>query len=138
MEVTSALNSGKSDEKNPLRARLEADRCYLIDRWFGEFALWNDVVRARSSYVCRIRDNSNLDDVEESRPLSDAASEAHVIGDLVVRLGSKNPRPDHRVRVVLVQTTPHKKTGGRKGAPPGRRRTASCASPPTCSTCRPR
>lgn len=115
MEVTSALNSGKTDEKNQLRSRLEADRCYVMDRWFGEFALWNDIVRAGSSYVCRIRDNSHLGDVEESRELGEAAREAQVIGDLVVRLGSKDTRPDHRVRVVLVSTTPHQKTGGRKG-----------------------
>lgn len=119
MEVTSALNSGKTDEKNHLRARLEADRCYVLDRWFGEFALWNEIVRAGSSYVCRIRDNSNLEDVEESRALDEAAREAQVIGDLVVRLGSSDRRPDHRVRVVLVQTTPHKKTGGRKGGTAG-------------------
>jgi hypothetical protein len=119
MEVTSALNSGKSEEKNHLRERLEADRCYVLDRWFGEFALFNAIVRVRSSYVCRIRDNSNLNDVVEQRPLSAVASAAGVISDAVVRLGSKEPYPDHPVRVVLVQTTPHKKTGGRKGGTAG-------------------
>lgn len=119
MEVTSALNGGKTEERNHLRARLEPDRCYVLDRWFGEFALFNDIVRAQSSYVCRIRDNSNLSDVVEQRPLSAAASAAGVIGDVVIRLGSKAPRPDHPVRVVLVQTTPHQKTGGRKGGTAG-------------------
>jgi hypothetical protein len=119
MDATSALNSGKTDEKNQLRGRLEPDRCYVMDRWFGEFALWNDIVEAKSSYVCRIRDNSNLSDVVEQRPLSEAAKSAGVLGDVIVRLGYKDRRPEHPVRVVLVQTTPHQKRGGRKGGTAG-------------------
>jgi hypothetical protein len=119
MEVTSALNSGKTEEKNHLRSRLEADRCYVMDRWFAEFALFNDIVRAQSSYVCRIRDNSNLGDVMEERALTDSAKTAGVLGDIVVRLGYRDQRPDHAVRVVLVRATPHKKTGGRKGGTAG-------------------
>ena len=122
MEVTPALNSGKSEEKEHLRARLEAGRCYVMDRWYAEFALWNDIVAHQSSYVCRIRDNSNLSKVEEERPLSDAARAAQVIGDKVVRLGTSSKadaRPNHLVRVVLVQTTPHTKRGGRKGKTAG-------------------
>jgi hypothetical protein len=119
MDVTGALNSGKSDEKSQLRQRLQADRCYVMDRWFAEFALWNDIVGAKSSYVCRIRDNSNLRDVVEERPASVAASAAGVIGDAVVRLGCKEPRPDHPVRVVQVRTTPHIKASGRKGGAGG-------------------
>src|SRR5205823_10771816 len=50
MDATTALNSGKTDEKNQLRARLEPDRCYVMDRWYAEFALFNDIVRAKSGY----------------------------------------------------------------------------------------
>ena len=71
MEVTTAHNGGKTDEKQVLRRRLEADRCYVLDRWYAEFALWNEIVAAESSYVCRIRDNSNLEAVREERPLSE-------------------------------------------------------------------
>ena len=63
MDVTTASNRGKTDEKKQLRDRLQTDRCYVMDRWYGEFALWNEIVAAKSSYVCRIRDNSNLSDV---------------------------------------------------------------------------
>src|SRR5262249_47074442 len=63
IEVTSALNGGKTDEKHVLRKSLEPDRCSVLDRWYAEFTLWNDIVAAGSSYVCRIRDNSNLDEV---------------------------------------------------------------------------
>ena len=122
MDVTTALNSGKSEEKNQLRQRLEKDRCYVLDRWYAEFALWNDIVAVGSSYICRIRDNSNLSHVVEERPVSATAKQAGVLRDVVVNLGTThNPqaRPQHPVRVILIQTTPHKKTGGRKGGTAG-------------------
>ena len=122
MDVTTALNSGKSEEKNQLRQRLEKDRCYVLDRWYAQFGLWNEIVAAGSSYVCRIRDNSNLSDVVEERPLAPTASAAGVLQDLVVNLGTSHKagaRPDHRIRVILVPTTPHQKTGGRKGGTAG-------------------
>ena len=44
-----------------------------MDRWYAQFTLWNDIQAKGSSYVCRIRDNSNLGDVVEERPVSEAA-----------------------------------------------------------------
>src|SRR5215469_1726072 len=120
--VTSALNGGKTDEKHVLRRSLQADRCYVMDRWYAEFALWNDIVAAGSSYVCRIRDNSNLDEVVEERPVSEAAGRAGVIRDVVVKLGTSHKaaaRPDHPVRVILVKAQPHRKRGGRPGQAAG-------------------
>jgi hypothetical protein len=118
IEVTAALNGGKTDEKHVLRRSLQADRCYVMDRWYAEFALWNDIVAAGSSYVCRIRDNSNLDAVIEERPVSRAARRAGVLRDVVVKLGTSHKaeaRPNHPVRVVLVAAESHRKRGGRKG-----------------------
>lgn len=122
IEVTTALNGGKTDEKSILRKNLESDRCYVMDRWYGEFALFNEIVAKSSSYVCRIRDNSNLSQVVEEREVGPPAKQAGVLRDAVVKLGADSKpqaRPDHPVRVILVQTTPHKKTGGRKGGTAG-------------------
>ena len=141
MEVTVALNGGKTDEKHVLRQRIESDHCYVMDRWYGEFRLFNEIVAADSCYVCRIRDSSNLNRVLEERPLSQAARNANVLGDMVVELGvdgKANARPDHRIRVVLVRATPHEKRGGRNGGEADRPATESCGSPRTCSTCRPK
>src|SRR3569623_1630919 len=119
MDVTSALNSGKTDEKQQLRSHLESDRCYVMDRWYAEFALWNEIVARQSSYVCRIRDNSNLEKVVEDRPVSEANRQAGILRDFVVQLGSGGQRPNHPVRVILVRTPPHQKPGSRKGGTAG-------------------
>jgi hypothetical protein len=117
MTLTNGKNSGLSDEKTVLRAHLQADRCYVMDRWYAQFTLFNDIHHAKSSYVCRLRDNSVFEVVEE-RPLSSADSAAGVLRDVVVNLGLSKPaaaRPNHPLRLVLVQTTPHEKRSHRKG-----------------------
>ena len=121
IDATDPAGRDHSDEKDVLRQHLQADHCYLMDRWFAQFRLFNDIVDAQSSYVCRIRDNSNFEVVEE-RPLSDAARAAGVVQDAVVRLGMGSKpavRPHHAVRLVVVAVQPHEKRGGRKGKTAG-------------------
>jgi len=93
-----------------------------MDRWYHEFALWNDIVAARSSYVCRVRDHTNLNHVLEERPLSEAARQAGVLADRVLQLGTNRRRtgqPDHPVRVILIQVQPRqpRRKGGRLAGP---------------------
>lgn len=117
-EVTPPRNTGRSDEKGVLRRNLAAGHTYVMDRWYAQFTLWNDIKAAGSSYVCRVRDNSRYDVVED-RPPDARAAEAGVISDQVVEIGlSKRPheRPDHPTRLIRVACTPHRKRG--KG--PGR------------------
>ncbi len=121
IDATNPAGRDHSDEKDVLRQHLQADHCYVMDRWFAEFCLFNDIVDAQSSYVCRIRDNSNFEVVEE-RPVSAAARQAGVLRDVVVRLGMGSKpaaRPHHQVRLVIVAVTPHAKRGGRKGKTAG-------------------
>ena len=123
IDVTSGKNSGKSDEKNVLRGALQADHCYVMDRWYAQFKLFNEINAAGSSYVCRLRDNSAYEVLEE-RPLSEKARRAGVIFDGIVRLGltsQGNAKPDHPIRLVLIKTNPHtqrgKQPGGKTGPP---------------------
>jgi hypothetical protein len=121
IDVTTARNSGKTDEKNMLRSRLESDHCYVMDRWYAQFTLFNEIHALGSSYVCRVRDNSRYDMLEE-RPLSAAALGCGVMQDAVVMLGATGKaalRPNHPIRLVLVRCEPHQKTGGRKGGTAG-------------------
>jgi hypothetical protein len=117
MTLTNGRNSGDSDEKTVLRGQLQADRCYVMDRWYAQFTLFNDIHRAGSSYICRVRDNSVFEVVEE-RPLTPADRETGVVRDAVVNLGLTKPaskRPDHPVRLVIVAVKPHEKRSNRKG-----------------------
>jgi hypothetical protein len=117
MDLTNGRNSGPSDEKTVLREHLEADRCYVMDRWYAQFTLFNDIHRAASSYVCRLRDNT-APEVVQQRPLSDKALAAGVLSDQFVRLGQSKPpaaRSDHPLRLVMVRIEPHEKRSNRKG-----------------------
>jgi len=86
IDATDPAGRHCSGEKDVLRQHLQADHCYVIDRYFAQFLLFNDIVNAQSSYVCRIRDNSNFE-IAQERPLSETARAAGVVQDAVVRLG---------------------------------------------------
>jgi len=121
LDPTNPSSRDGADEKDVLRQHLEPDHCYLMDRWFAQFKLFDAIVEAQSSYVCRLRDNSNFSIVEE-RPLTEAARAAGVIQDAVVQLGmgsKPSARPKYPVRLVVVAVTPHAKRGGRKGKTAG-------------------
>jgi Transposase DDE domain len=122
IEVSPGSNSGHNDEKNRLRKSLLPDHCYVLDRWYAQFTLWNDIVAADSSYVCRIRDNSNLSLITEERAISPEATAAGILCDSVVDIGVNSKpgaRPTHKVRVIQVKCEPHTKRGGRKGGTAG-------------------
>jgi hypothetical protein len=121
VELTDARNSGRSDEKNVLRRKLAPGHCYVTDRWFAQFTLFNRINAVGSSYVCRAKENSVFAVVEE-RLLGDADLAAGVVRDAVVRMGlSSKPadKPDHPMRVVVIEAEPHAKRGGRKGKTAG-------------------
>jgi hypothetical protein len=104
--VTDGRNQGTSNEKNVLRRALEADRCYVMDRGYEQFALFNAIRAAGSSYVCRIRADHHFT-AQTTRELSPTAVAAGVLEDAVGELGSpKSARiehPDHAVRRLRVQ-----------------------------------
>lgn len=117
IEITDGRNKGLSNEKHVLRHSLAADRCYVMDRGYEQFSLFNAIVAARSSYVCRIRGDHHFT-TDTSRVLSPAELEAGVVEDAVGKLGSpKSVRidhPDHAVRLVRVRIEPHPKREGRR------------------------
>src|SRR5262249_38897118 len=64
IDVTGAGSQGENDERAVLRGALQAERCYVMDRGYAQFSLFNAIVAAGSSYVCRVRDNSVYEVVE--------------------------------------------------------------------------
>ena len=121
IDVTHGKNSGKDDEKNVLRKALQPDHCYVMDRWYAEFLLWNNIHAIGSSYVCRVRDNSVYDVIEEY-PISDAAREADVLFDGIVLMGKTShvdKRPDHPIRLIQIKTNEHTRRGKYAGGGTG-------------------
>ncbi len=114
-EITEPKNTGPSDEKNVLRRNLAAGHTYVMDRWYAQFVLWNDIKAAGSSYVCRVRDNSTYE-VLEDRTLTQEAIDAGVISDQIVHIGlskKRSQRADHPTRLICLACTPHCKRGKR-------------------------
>jgi hypothetical protein len=112
---------GEHDERAVLERTIEADRTYVMDRGYAKFALFNRIVAAGSSYVCRLRDNS-VYDIVESRELSDADRALNVLSDQVVTLGKSSKaeaRPDHPMRLITVRTSPHTSRGKYGGGSTG-------------------
>lgn len=111
---------GEHDERAMLARTIEPDRLYVMDRGYAKFTLFNRIVAARSSYVCRLRDNSVYEVVEE-RELTDADRAAGVLSDQLVRFsnGKAEARPDHPIRLVCVKCSPHTTRGKYRGGSSG-------------------
>jgi hypothetical protein len=112
---------GDNDERAVLARTLEAGRCYIKDRGYAKFALFNEINAIDSSYVCRLRDNSSYD-VLEDRPLSDQAVADGILQDAMVELGKNRKdaaRPDHPIRLITITMTTHVKRGKYKGGSTG-------------------
>lgn len=111
---------GENDERAVLERVLEADRLYVKDRGYAKFKLFNEIVAAKSSYVCRLRDNSVSETVEE-RYRNDDAKIGEIISDEVVRFpnSAANNRPDHPIRLICVRINPHTSRGKYRGGSSG-------------------
>lgn len=112
---------GEDDERSVLEDTLTSDRLYVMDRGYAKFALFNRIVKANSSYVCRLRDNS-IYQVVEDRPLTDADRAAGVLSDQIVLLGQTRKgeaRPTHTIRLIRVKCSPHTSRGKYRGGSTG-------------------
>jgi hypothetical protein len=111
---------GPYDERAVLEETIESDRLYVKDRGYAKFRLFNKIVATQSSYVCRLRDNSAPEVIEE-RPLTDADRAAGVLSDQIVMFanGKTDARPDHPVRFLCIATSPHTSRGKYRGGSTG-------------------
>jgi hypothetical protein len=111
---------GANDERAVLERTIESDHLYVMDRGYAKFSLFNQIVGAQSSYVCRLRDNSAYE-VLEPRELTAADREAEVLSDEIVCFSGvkADNRPGHKLRLVCVKTSPHTSRGKYRGGSTG-------------------
>jgi Transposase DDE domain len=103
--VETTVTAGNASETQQLRATLQAQRLYVIDRGYAEYQLFQDILDADSDFIGRIRDNAVWNVVEE-RPLTAEARAAGVRSDRIVWLGGPQSGDAFKqpVRVVEVDT----------------------------------
>jgi hypothetical protein len=102
------LTAGNGNEKKQLRAALQPDRLYAIDRGYAEYQLFQAIIDAKSSFIGCVRDNAVFDIVEE-RPLSAEARQAGVVRDRVVWLGCEASGAVFKQPLRLVEVATGKK-----------------------------
>jgi hypothetical protein len=111
------LTDANTGETRVLKASLQPDRVYVMDRGYTDFALFQQIIEIGSSFVCRVPDRTVFEVIEE-RALSDEAQEAKVVRDAVVRftgVPAKRIGLDSPMRIVEVKCKPHRKRSGKTG-----------------------
>jgi hypothetical protein len=108
------LTEGNGNEREVLEGCVEPGRTYVMDRGYAKFQLFAAILQAGSSFVCRVRDNSVIEEIE-SRPLSGEAVQAGIVRDQVVRFPGAAGVVDQPLRLVEVHCTPHRKATGHTG-----------------------
>ena len=107
MTVTEA-NAG---EIGVLADNLESGRTYVIDRGYAGLALFQQILTNRSSFVCRVKDNTVYECLEEFELTPDSIA-AGIVFDKKVRWGC-NSRTRKQlsvpIRLIAVKCEPHKK-----------------------------
>jgi hypothetical protein len=109
MTLTPSKPKGEADERAVLESNLEAGRCYLADRGFEKYSLWNAIHRIGSDYVIRIPDDDKLNVSSENKLTQDDMAK-NIVSDQIVTFGNEKSRcvlPDHPTRVVIVKVKPH-------------------------------
>jgi hypothetical protein len=105
------ITEGKADEREVLSQNLEPCRIYVKDRGYASLALFQQILDHHSSFVCRVKDNTVYECLEEFE-LTDNALAAGIVFDKKVRLGCNRKTKEQLsepVRLIAIRCTPHKK-----------------------------
>jgi len=118
--VSAVITEGRGNEKTVLAEHLESGRLYVMDRGYAKYGLLEKILKADSSFVCRIYENAVFDVIED-RPLSTEAREAKIFRDVTVHLGSEANRDGLQspVRLIQLHCTPHEKRNSGSGPAQG-------------------
>lgn len=101
--VRAEVTDANANEKDNLRKSLSRNKLYVLDAGYGQYSLFEDIRKAKSSFVARLRDNAVWQTIEE-RPITEPDRSAGVQRDLIVRLGSPQRQDDlsSDVRVIEI------------------------------------
>lgn len=100
--VRAEVTNANANEKANLRKSLSGDKLYILDAGYGQYSLFEDIRRANSSFVARLKDNAVWQTMEE-RALTEADRLAGVQRDMVVQLGSPQCQDDLSTPVRVIE-----------------------------------
>lgn len=103
--VDAVLTPAACSEPAELRAMLQPNRLYVIDRGYADYQLFRDICTAKSSVIARVKNNTAFT-VAEERPLSEAARAAGIVRDVVLaKLGTDHHKDvlERPMRLVIVR-----------------------------------
>lgn len=104
--LQAAVTPAACSEPAQFQAMLQPGRLYVLDRGYAAYELFAEILKAGSSLVARVKDNTAFT-VQEERPLSAEARAAGVVRDVVLsRLGTSHHKDSLRrpMRLVIVRT----------------------------------
>ncbi len=107
------ISEDKSDERKVFLENLQPGRIYVNDRGYACFKLFQAIVDSKSSFVCRLREDTVYETIQE-KPLTEDARKAGIIFDRTVIAGSSEKlREDFKqpLRLIAVECQPHLKRG---------------------------
>lgn len=111
------LSEGNGNETRELRRNLESGRLYVEDRGYFEYELLAEILKAGSSFLCRVKDNIAYDVLQENS-VAEADARDGIEADLIVRAGSKRNKETIERPLRLVRI--HVRDGGASGRHPNR------------------
>ena len=103
--IRAEVTDGNANEKNNLRKSIGPDKLYTLDAGYGQYKLFEDIHKAGSNFVARLKDNAVWQTLEE-RPLTEADRLAGAQRDLLVRLGSPKCQDDLSIPVRVIEIYP--------------------------------
>jgi hypothetical protein len=109
--VKITITQANAGEIEVLAQNLEPGRIYVKDRGYASLALFEQILEADSSFVCRVRDNCVYECLQDYELTPDALA-AGIVFDKKVRLGSNRKTKEQLsvpVRLIAIKCTPHKK-----------------------------
>jgi hypothetical protein len=121
VELTDYRNSQSSDEREVLRQHLQGGRCYVMDRGYFSYGLFDAISLVGSDYVCRVKKSISYQVVREQE-VGAAARAAGVTRDVIVVAGCPQRierRANHAVRLVYVEAEVCLRAARGSTRPPG-------------------
>jgi len=109
--VKMTITEANAGEIEVLADNLEPGRIYVKDRGYAGLSLFQQILETGSSFVCRLKDNTVYECLQEYELTADALA-VGVVFDKKVRLGCNSRTREQLsvpIRLIAIKCTPHKK-----------------------------